>query len=84
MKNDLLEITKRARMIGYQLSEVQGVSGYDLEMDALHKLGEELLTSMGYEVTNDNVKQLKQALINFFFFGKISGKLEEQNKNKKA
>ena len=83
MKNELLEIHKRAQEIVCMLSGGMPLSLYDAEMEVVSILTDELLTSMGYEVISYNGsnhpphKELKRALRNMYFLGKLYG--EQKN-----
>jgi len=84
MKNDLLSIAERTH---YWINQMlhSGVNPEFMEMDALNIITDELLVSMGYDATsydktNDPiVEELKKALINMFFLGKITGKEEQKH-----
>jgi hypothetical protein len=85
MKNELDSIYERSREIVHELMGGIPLSLYDAEMETLHCLTDELLTSMGYD-TNDRdpnytvVKELRKALMNMYFLGKIFGELEHKDK----
>jgi hypothetical protein len=83
MKNDLESIHERAQEIVRQMMHGIPTSLYDAEMEALDVLTNELLTSMGYEVTSyyganwPPHEELKKALTNMYFLGKTYGKNEK-------
>jgi hypothetical protein len=79
MKNDLLEIVKRSHEIIDMLMGGIPLTMYDAEMEVLDILTDELLVSIGFE--NNYIplskKDLKTALMNMYFFGKICEKNEK-------
>jgi len=83
IKNELDSIYKRSREIVNDLQGGIPLSLYDAEMESLHQLSNELLNSMGYDVSdvnNKSVKEIRRALMNMYFLGKTFGKLEKQDK----
>jgi len=64
MKNDLLELHKRAQEIVCMLSEGIPLSLYDAEMEVLNTLADELLSSM-------DSQEIKKGLMNMYFLGKL-------------
>jgi hypothetical protein len=91
MKNDLLEIVKRSHEIIDALKGGIPLSMYDAEMEVLDVLTNELLASMGYDtslshhmdtVAGPLIKELKQALMNMYFFGKVSEEYDQKFKER--
>ena len=78
MKNDLLELVKRSHEIIGMLMGGIPLSMYDSEMEVLDILTDELLTSVGYEVDDILRKELKKALRNMYFFGKVNGQVDTE------
>jgi hypothetical protein len=91
MKNDLLEIVTRSHEITDALMGGIPLSMYDAELEVIDILTDELLVSMGYDISLSHridpvsgtvIKELKQALRNMYFFGKVTQELNEKFKER--
>ena len=73
MENNLESIHERAQEIVRGLMDGIPTSLYDAEMEALDKLCDEVLISMGCDISY-NSKEIKKGLMNMYFLGKTYGK----------
>jgi hypothetical protein len=77
MKNDLESIRLRAQEIVRELMDGIPLSLYDAEMEVLDKLIDELLVSMDFDASYNPIprKDFKKALMNMYFLGKNTWKI---------
>lgn len=70
MKNELPEMHKRVQEIVCTLSGGIPLSSYDAEMEIIDTLCDDVLISIGCDISH-NSKEIKKALRNMYFLGKI-------------